>query len=124
MEEIAAAELALYRAMIAQDFVAMDALLADDVVYIHSTAVAEDKAGYLAGVRDGLYDYGTIESSNVTVRNHGDVAIQTGAVVMSVAARGEPKAPITLLFTLVWKREEQGWRLWQRQATRVARAVG
>jgi hypothetical protein len=43
---------------------------------------------------------------------------------MSVAARDEPKAPITLLFTLVWKREEQGWRLWQRQATRVARAVG
>ncbi len=124
MNDVAAAEQALYRAMIAQDFVALDALLANDAVYIHSTAVAEDKQGYLAGVRDGLYDYGTIESSDVTVRNHGDVAIQTGIVVMSVAARGKPKAPITLLFTLVWKREQQGWRLWQRQATRVARALG
>lgn len=119
MEEIEAAELALYRAMIVQDFAALDALLADDIVYIHSTAVAESKEGYLAGIRKGLYDYGAIDSSDVTVRYCGEVAIQTGTVVMSVAARGEPKAPITLLFTLVWKRELQGWRLWQRHATRV-----
>ena len=120
MSDVAAAEQALYRAMIAQDFAALDALLADDVVYIHSTAVAEDKQGYLAGVRNGLYDYGAIESSDVSTRTCGDVAIQIGTVVMSVAARGQPRAPITLLFTLVWKREQQRWRLWQRQATRVA----
>jgi ketosteroid isomerase-like protein len=120
MDDITAAEQALYRAMIAQDFAALDSLLADDVVYIHSTAVAEDKAGYLAGVRNGLYDYGAIASSQVTVRSFGDVAVQTGTVEMSVAARGAVKAPITLLFTLVWKREHQGWRLWQRQATRIA----
>ena len=43
--EIAAAEQALYRAMIEQDFAALDAILSDDVVYIHSTAVAETKDG-------------------------------------------------------------------------------
>jgi len=120
MDDVAVAETALYRAMIAQDFAALDALLADDVVYIHSTAVAEDKEGYLAGVRNGLYDYGAIESNQVTVRTCGDVAIQTGTVVMSVAARGAVKASISLLFSLVWKREQHGWRLWHRQATRMA----
>lgn len=119
MDDIVAAEQALYRAMIDQDFPALHALLADDLVYIHSTAVAEDKQGYLAGVRDGLYDYGAIESRDVTVRMCGDVAIQTGIVTMSVAGRGEAKALTTLLFTLVWKRERLDWRLWQRQATRV-----
>ena len=119
MDDIAAVEQALYRAMIAQDFAALDALLADDLVYIHSTAVAEDKRGYLEGVRNGLYDYGAIESRDVTVRHCGDVAIQTGIVTMSVAARGAAKTPTILLFTLVWKREQPGWRLWQRQATRL-----
>ncbi len=119
MDDVAAAEQALYRAMIAQDFAALDALLADNLVYIHSTAVAEDKRGYLAGVRNGLYDYGAIKSRDVTIRHCGDVAIQTGIVTMSVAARGEAKVPTTLLFTLVWKREPEGWRLWQRQATRI-----
>ncbi len=116
---IAAAEQSLYRAMIAQDFSALRELLADDVVYIHSTAVAESKDAYLDGVRDGLYDYAAIDSRDVTLRILGDAAIQTGTVVMSVGARSEPKTPITLLFTLVWKREPRGWRLWQRHATRA-----
>ncbi len=116
--EIAAGEQVLYRAMIAQDFAALDAILADDVVYVHSTAVAETKDGYLAGVRDGLYEYGWIESDAVTVGVCGDVAVQTGKTRMSVGARDQPKAAIDLLVTLVWKREPQGWRLWRRHATR------
>ena len=47
--DVAAAEQALYRAMIAQDFAALDAIIADDAVYIHSTAVGESKQGYLDG---------------------------------------------------------------------------
>jgi len=54
--ELAAAEQALYRAMIAQDIGALDTMLADDVVYIHSTAVAETKDGYFAGIRAGVYE--------------------------------------------------------------------
>jgi len=120
--DIAAAERALYRAMIARDLAALDAMLADDAVYIHSTAVGESKQGYLDGVRGGLYEYGSIESDDVSVRYCGDVAIQTGTVRMTVSSRGQPKTPIALLFTLVWKREAQGWRLWQRQATRLVEA--
>ena len=117
--DIPTVERALYRAMIARDLAALEAILADDAVYIHSTAVGENKQGYLDGVRDGLYEYGSIESDDVSVRYCGDVAIQTGTVRMTVSARGEAKTPIALLFTLVWKREARGWRLWQRQATRL-----
>src|SRR5215472_15668400 len=119
INEIAAAEQMLYRAMIAQDFAALDAILADDLVYIHSTAVAETKDGYLAGIRNGLYEYDSIESDVVTVRFCDAVAVQTGRVRMLVGARGQTKAPISLLFTLAWKRGPVGWRLWQRHATRT-----
>jgi ketosteroid isomerase-like protein len=95
-------------------------MLADDVMYIHSTAVAETKDGYLAGLGNGLYEYVSIESDEVAVRFCGDIAIQTGKVWMLVGARGQPKAPVSLFFTLVWKREPRGWRLWQRHATRIA----
>ena len=43
-----------------------------------------------------------------------------GKVRMVVGQRDQPKAPIGLLFTLVWKREAAGWRLWQRHATRIS----
>jgi ketosteroid isomerase-like protein len=118
MHEIAAAEQSLYRAMIEQDFEALDAILADDVVYVHSTAVAETKDGYLAGVRNGLYEYASVESDAATVAFSGDVAVQTGRSRMSVGARGQPMAAINLLVTLVWRREPTGWRLWRRHATR------
>ena len=91
--------------------------------FIYSTAVAMTKDGYLVSVRNGLYDYGSIESDAVTVRFCGEVAVQTGKVRMVVGQRDQPKAPIGLLFTLVWKREAAGWRLWQRHATHfVARS--
>jgi ketosteroid isomerase-like protein len=118
-DEVRAAEAALYRAMIAQDFAALRRLLADDLVYIHSTAVAESKDAYLAGVADGLYDYATIESRDVTIRIDGSTAVQTGTVAMAVSARGQPKQPTQLLFTLVWTRQPDGWRLAVRQATRI-----
>ncbi len=117
--EIAAAELALYRAMIAQDFAALRALLADDLVYIHSTAVSESKEAYLAGVAAGLYDYGAIETKHAKNWMHGDVVIRTGLVHMVVGERGKPKGAINLLFTLVWRRESSAWRLVLRQATRA-----
>ncbi len=119
MGEIAAAEQVLYRAMIAQDLVALNEILSDDLLYVHSTAVAETKDGYLTGVRDGLYEYGWIESDAVTAGVCGDVAVQTGKTRMSVGERGQPRVAIDLLVTLVWKREPQGWRLWRRHATRV-----
>ena len=117
--EIAAAELALYRAMIAQDFATLRVLLADDLVYIHSTAVSESKEEYLAGVAAGLYDYGAIETKHAKNWMHGDVVIRTGLVHMVVGERGKPKDAINLLFTLVWRRESSAWRLVLRQATRA-----
>jgi hypothetical protein len=73
----------------------------------------------LAGVADGLYDYATIESRDVTTRVDGAIAVQTGTVAMAVSARGQPKELTQLLFTLVWRRQAEAWRLMVRQATRI-----
>ncbi len=120
---IAQAEKALYRAMIAQDFEQLEASLADDLSYIHSTGVLESKRGYLAGVASGLYDYERIESHDVVTSDHGDIAVQTGTVEMSVGARGQPKEFLRLMFTLLWTQRTGRWQLSRRQATRVRAEV-
>jgi ketosteroid isomerase-like protein len=116
--EIRSAEAALYRAMIAKDIAALEAILADDVCYIHSPGFAENKADYLAGVKRGLYDYEAITSRNVTIKMLGDTAVMHGLVEMKVSETGKPRALLQLLFTLVWVRDV-AWRLFLRQATRV-----
>jgi len=113
------AEKALYHAMLEQDFEQLEALLADDLRYIHSTGVVESKRGYLAGVANGLYEYERIESREVTTTDHGSMVVQTGIVEMLVGERDQPKEAIRLLFTLLWTQSAGRWRLSLRQATRV-----
>ena len=113
-------EAALYRAQIAGDDAALGPLLGADLRYVHSTGVAETREEYLQGVVDRLYEYGTIATRQRTARMSGDLAVVTGIVDMTVSARGAPKVPIRLLFSLVWTLEGGAWRLAYRQATRIA----
>ncbi|HEY2816602.1 MAG TPA: nuclear transport factor 2 family protein [Casimicrobiaceae bacterium] len=113
------AERTLYRAMIAQDFTVLEASLASDLCYIHSTGVAETRDEYLRGVADGLYDYATIASRNVRIRDVDNLGVMNGIVTMSVGKRGMPKDTLDLLFVLVWVKKADRWRLAIRQATRM-----
>ena len=117
--EVAAAEQALYRAMIAKDYAALRGILHPDLAYLHSTAVVETREAYLDGVARGLYDYGSIASRGVRIRVDGDTAVMNGVVDMTVAAAGLPKDLIHLLFALVWVRHDGRWCLYYRQATRM-----
>lgn len=121
--EIRAAEAALYRAMIAKDFGALEKILASDLVYVHSTAVSETKREYLDGVAKGLYEYQSIASRNVKISTHGGVVVMSGIVDMSVGETGQPKNMTHLLFVLIWIRQANAWQLEYRQATRIFAAA-
>jgi hypothetical protein len=118
-QEVLETERALYRAQIAGSVERLKPLLGADLVYIHSTGVAESKEEYLAGVADGLYEYVTIESRDTHLQVFADVAIMNGIVDMTVSAHGVAKQLIHLLFCLVWARQDDAWRLDFRQATRI-----
>jgi ketosteroid isomerase-like protein len=117
--EIRKAERALYEAMIANDGPALAALASDDLVYVHSTAVAETKDEWLAGVARGHYDYKAISSRGVKIKAYGEAAVMYGIVDMSVATGGGPDEMLHLQFVLVWAREAGRWRLTLRQTTRI-----
>jgi hypothetical protein len=109
----------LYDAMVALDYDRLDALLADDVVYIHSTGVAESKAEYFAGLRTGLYDYEAVETRSARTYADGNYVVRNGTVEMTVGERGKPRNRLRLLHTFMWRVEGQTWRLVIRQATRI-----
>ena len=122
VQQILEAERDLYRAMIAQDFAAMERILSPDLVYVHSTAVAETKQEYLQGVAKGLYEYEDIATRGTHVRVRGDVALVDGICDMKVGKGKQPKDLIRLLFVLVWVRDGAVWRLEHRHATRILAA--
>ena len=117
--EILEVERALYRAQVAGNVDDLRPMLGANLVYIHSTGVAETRDEYLDGVAGGLYEYGEIASRNTRVQVFDGVAIMNGVVDMTVSAHGAAKTLIHLLFCLVWTREDGAWRLDFRQATRI-----
>jgi ketosteroid isomerase-like protein len=112
-------ERALYDAMVARDLAALERALAPDLVYVHSTAVAESRAEYLAGVARGLYEYESIESRDVRLRGDASIVLQDGICDMRVGAAGKPAEMIHLMFVLVWTKAPTGWQLLHRHATRM-----
>ena len=118
-DELLAAERALYDAMIALDYDALKHILSPNLVYVHSTGVAESKDRYLAALAEGLYEYETIASHDNRLRVEGNVAILNGVVDMVVGARARPKDLIHLVFVLIWVKADDRWQLEFRQATRI-----
>ena len=119
VQQILRAERALYQTMIAKDYAAFERILSPDLVYVHSTAVAESKVEYLAGVANGSYEYESISTRDSKVRVRGDVALIDGICDMRVGVTGQPKDLIHLVFVLVWVRDGGAWRLEHRHATRM-----
>jgi hypothetical protein len=77
-----------YAAMLGKDIDALERLLHPDLVYMHSSGVADDKASYIAGVRDRVWDYGAIARSDQTVRLHGALALVFNRLKIDLSVRG------------------------------------
>ena len=108
--EVLAAEEARYGAMIAGDLAALERLLADDLLYTHSTAVTDTKAAYLAALRSGKYRYRAVRREGVTVRVFGGTAIVNGRSHIDVDVDGTPKA-LANVFLNVWVKNPSGWQM-------------
>ena len=54
---------------------ALERLLHPDIVYMHSSGVADTKTSNIAGVADRVWDYSRIVRSDQTVRPHGALAL-------------------------------------------------
>jgi ketosteroid isomerase-like protein len=115
---IADMEEALYAGLTSSDAAALADVMSDELVYVHSSGIAETKAENLAGQRSGLYVRGPIARRGTRIRIFGDVAVTSAVIDMVDLAHG-PRNTLHLQETLVWRKETSGWRLLLRQATRL-----
>ena len=99
-DEALKAEDARYAAQVNSDFDTMQRLYGDDLVYVHSTAVVDNKASYIERQRSGLH-YRAMRRSDASVRVYGCLAIITGKVDYDVTQNGLNGKP-HLFFTSIW----------------------
>jgi hypothetical protein len=112
--DIARLEDERYAAMLGKDIATLERLLHPDLVYMHSSGVADDKASYIAGVRERAWDYHAIARSDQTVRRHGALALVFNRLKIDLSVRGVAKS-LDNRALAVWVADEgtdnNSWRL-------------
>jgi hypothetical protein len=117
-DEALRAEDARYAAQTSRDFAALQQLLGDDLVYIHSSAIVDNKASYIEVQRAATVIYRKMRRSDVTVRTYGCVAIITGIGNFDVTVKGEDLA-VEIRFHSIWAKRAAGVEFISWEATRV-----
>src|SRR5262249_57917255 len=78
-----------FEAMRRGDWAALDASLADDLTYVHSTARLESKAEHMANLRAGKPHYRGIAPRERRARVHGGIGVVNGISEMHVENAGK-----------------------------------
>jgi ketosteroid isomerase-like protein len=107
-----------FEAMRKEDWTALDAALADDLTYVHSTARLESKAEHIANLRAGKPHYRGIAPRERRARVHGDIGIVNGVSEMHVERDGKDQR-FTVRYLAVYAKAAGQWRMIAWQSTRV-----
>ena len=117
-EEALASEDARYAAQTGDDFGAMQKLIGDDLVYIHSSAVVDNKTSYIDSMKSGAVKYRVMRRSDVTVRTYGCIAIISGLGNFDVTVKGQDLA-VEIRFHSIWAKRDNGLQFVSWEATRT-----
>ncbi|REE20448.1 MULTISPECIES: nuclear transport factor 2 family protein [unclassified Paraburkholderia] len=109
-----------FRAMVDGDGPSLDALLADNVSYVHTNGKRETKRQFIDGITTGRRRYRQIEIQSQEVLPVGrEICVITGRALIEMEANnGALLFPIA--YTAIHMQEDGRWRLIAWQATRCA----
>ena len=105
-------------AMALKDVATLESLLADDLIYTHSSARLDTKRSLIEGMTSGKTVYTAVEPSDVKAQDLGDTVVLTGIAQIKVTVAGTPNA-FGVRFTDVYARRDGRWQMVTWQSTRL-----
>jgi 3-hydroxyisobutyrate dehydrogenase-like beta-hydroxyacid dehydrogenase len=110
-----------FHAMVRQDFGTLGRLLDDDLVWIHASAISEDKQSFLERLKAGSTRYLEITRSDEKVRLFDSVAIISGVATIHAMVNGAERF-LTNRYNNVWLKRDEDWRMVNWQSTAMPAA--
>ena len=105
-------------AMAAKDIATLEKVLADDLIYTHSSARLDTKQSLIGNMVSGSTVYTSVEPSDVKAQDLGDTVVLTGIAQIKVTANGAANA-FGVRFTDVYARRNGSWQMVTWQSTRL-----
>ena len=106
------------QAMAKKDVATLEAVLADDLVYTHSSARLDTKRSLIDAMVSGATVYTGVEPSDVKAQDLGDTVVLTGIAQIKVVSNGTPNA-FSVRFTDVYTKRDGRWQMVTWQSTRL-----
>ena len=78
------------QAMAEKDFATLNAVLADDLIYTHSSARLDTKQSLIGNMQSGATVYTSVEPSEVKAQDLGDAVVLTGVAQIKVVSKASP----------------------------------
>jgi len=117
-QEVLDTELRRFEAMERRDTMLLRDLLADDLYYLHSNALHENKAAHIGAIASGRIVYEKMAREQAAVRRYGRTAIVNGIVRVS-GKLNQNAFEIRLAYSAVYRKKCGKWRLANWQSTRL-----
>ncbi len=117
-QDIAAAEKKWAAAVKARDVKALDSMLADDLIYAHSTGIVDTKQTYLAKIKEGRQVYTTVEHQKMDMRMHGAAGV-THCIMRMVGTNQAGPFDDKVMMLHIWVKKGANWVLAAHQTTKV-----
>ena len=108
-------------ALLAKDTTALNRLLDDELVYVHSTGVADSKQSYLEGLLTGVWDYHQLSLRDHRYVVHDQTVLVFCRMAIEITVRGTFKS-FESNALLVWMQRAEGWRLVAVQSSSIPNA--
>jgi ketosteroid isomerase-like protein len=105
-------------AMAQKDLATLNELIADDLVYTHSSARLDTKASLIGNMEGGSTVYTSVVPSDVKAQDLGDTVVLTGSCRISVTSGGRPNS-FGVRFTDVYAKRGGRWQMVTWQSTRL-----
>ena len=105
-------------AMARGDVGTLNALIADELVYTHSSARLDTKQSLIENMQSGKTVYTAVVPSDVKAQEYGDTVVLTGNARISVRSGGNAMN-FGVRFTDVWANKGGNWQMVAWQSTKT-----
>lgn len=117
---VRAAESVWTRALLTADLSALDALLADDLVYVHSSGAIDSEQTFLDSIRRGALRFKAMTLRDSRIRIYEGVGVVNALYDLVLELRGGTVTPMSIQYLSIYVKDGSGrWRIVTQQTTRL-----
>lgn len=119
-KDVAAAVESLRAVMVDPDKSKLEALVAPELSYGHSSGKVDDKTSFIESLLSGASDFVSINLQDQTIRVAGNTAIVRHKLVGETADKSKgTTAPVNLGVLTIWQKQGGNWKILARQAVKI-----